>query len=359
MSPAHRRLLFALIALLASGGIAMLAAELALRFWGTTAEPRRHFRPGIYEPDAELGWRLQPAYQGGHVEHTFVAQTSTVAQGFRQGGSSLTLEQAQLKVLALGDSCTFGRGVADAETYPAQLQQMLAAERACVVNLGVPGYDTYQELGLLRRWIDPIHPQVLVLGWLPNDVLERSVATIPRVTICDGHLVEDQERYRRWKLKIGHQGWHRSALYRYVNVAFKTFKARVGLNRKRTWQPERVLTPEALAYAAKPLRGIQELAQARGIRTIMVIFPRKEDLSRGKDRLDSYASVVALGRDLGFEVLNLHVAWSEQTEALQWYLPRDQVHLTPAGYADVAQRVAKLIRGGASPPGQQLQPAVD
>lgn len=75
------------------------------------------------------------------------------------------------RVLVVGDSSLFGHGVADDETYPAQLQTELrgAGLSAEVINGGTPGYSTEQT----RRMLDEIgwdlKPDLLIIGNLWSD----------------------------------------------------------------------------------------------------------------------------------------------------------------------------------------------
>jgi hypothetical protein len=78
------------------------------------------------------------------------------------------------RVLMLGDSITFGSGVRDEETFCA-----LMAQRYDVVNLGVEGYGTDQELLKLEREGLAYHPDVVVLNFtVANDIW--NVASAPR-----------------------------------------------------------------------------------------------------------------------------------------------------------------------------------
>ena len=58
---------------------------------------------------------------------------STNAKGFR--GPPLEPQKTSYRVLCLGDSVTFGWGVAEDESYPARLRKSLGLE---VINAGVP-----------------------------------------------------------------------------------------------------------------------------------------------------------------------------------------------------------------------------
>src|SRR5262249_13952739 len=84
----------------------------------------------------------------------------------------------ELRILCLGDSTTYGQGVAEEDTIPACLEAELArlsppgSRRVRVVNGGVRGYGTKQELDLLEEVGPAIEPDLVLLLWYPND-LER------------------------------------------------------------------------------------------------------------------------------------------------------------------------------------------
>ncbi|HJQ73772.1 MAG TPA: GDSL-type esterase/lipase family protein [Gaiellaceae bacterium] len=97
-------------------------------------------------------------------------------------------EDGSLRVLALGDSCTFGFRVRQDESYPAVLERLLTARsgrRWQVINSGVPGYTSHQGVVYLTTHGPGLAPAVVIAGFEFNDALR------------DGDIADALESRRR------------------------------------------------------------------------------------------------------------------------------------------------------------------
>ena len=102
------------------------------------------------------------------------ARQPSIRSGFRGAEVAIPKPPGRFRVVVIGDSVTLGWGVADDETFSARLERLLH-ERfphrdLDVVNLGVGGYDTRQEVTLLARNVSRLEPDLVLVGFYSNDV---------------------------------------------------------------------------------------------------------------------------------------------------------------------------------------------
>jgi hypothetical protein len=212
-SPWRRRL-----AALALGlGLPALALELGVRLvHGAPLGQREPLQ--LVETSALRGWRHVP----DRDFHTFDQLASINALGLR-GPQVLPRAPGELRVVALGDSMTFGVGVADDDTLPAALERELEALRAgpvTVFNTGHASYSTNQEVALLHELGDVLDPDVVVLMWFFNDLVDEDVASrAAHLAAVGPSAFETQGPFEGWpatRWRIG-EALRTSAVLSYVH----------------------------------------------------------------------------------------------------------------------------------------------
>jgi len=131
--------------------------------------------PCVYQPDPILGFRYTPGAQGlvaGHFEiHNPITLNSL---GFYDD-EPLPLDEASPRILAVGDSFTAAMNVPRDAVWTAVLERELRAQghpMADVVNLGLDGTGTDVHLDLLREYVPRFRPDVIVLAFFGNDILD-------------------------------------------------------------------------------------------------------------------------------------------------------------------------------------------
>ncbi len=99
----------------------------------------------------------------------------TNSRGFRTPEFERARTPGRLRIVVLGDSSTFGWGVAVEDAYPEQLRHLLAKRMDLdpawveVINLGVPGYSTFQGRVLLEGLGLTLRPDFVIWSYLSND----------------------------------------------------------------------------------------------------------------------------------------------------------------------------------------------
>ena len=111
-------------------------------------------------------------------------------RGFRTAAEPTAATTSAKRLLLLGDSFTFGSGVAYHETWPVRLQHALRQDGLLfeVINAGRRGYDTRSEVLLLERLLPQVQPDFVLLVFLPNDLftnrpLEPSATFTPTTSL--------------------------------------------------------------------------------------------------------------------------------------------------------------------------------
>jgi lysophospholipase L1-like esterase len=147
-----------LLLLLASLASALLVSEGVVRLlFKKTLDLPQDERSLAYRSDAELGWFPVPSSERT-IEGTRTFHVRHNAKGFRDREPA---PKSKPRVAVFGDSFVWGFDVEEHERFTEQL----AARRRDleVLNLGVSGYGTDQELLLLRRELAGLAPEVVVL----------------------------------------------------------------------------------------------------------------------------------------------------------------------------------------------------
>lgn len=155
-----KKILFALLPLFSL----ILLLEIGFRFFPWHKEIGKTI-VGEVIPDKDLIWRLYPHQSGPY---------KTNELGLRDTPFN---SQADQKILLLGDSVSWGDGIEVIErTYPFILEQILGNKSGKtyeVINSAVLGYSTFQEYRYLQLYGLQYQPDLIVLQFCLNDVVER------------------------------------------------------------------------------------------------------------------------------------------------------------------------------------------
>jgi|GEM_PF-490995 len=124
----------------------------------------------FYEYDRYLGWKNKPGAEGYFTtpdSKTFVRINS---KGLRDKEYDYKKPEGIFRILVLGDSFTWGYGVEQGKNFTDRLEELLSASVE-VINAGVSGYGTDQELLLLEREGMKYEPDLILVAFASNDFM--------------------------------------------------------------------------------------------------------------------------------------------------------------------------------------------
>jgi len=171
----HKNIILLVGSIILSITFAEVVLRLVLPLPPTWKYPQEDY---IYDP--EIGHWIKP----NQLAFTHDKAVITNSIGIRGSEYSVEAPTGIYRILALGDSQTFGNGLALIETWPKQLESKLNQSSNWlqfeVLNCGLPGSDTWQHEIILKRMILNYHPDAVVLAFYVNDVVKRFNPSPPK-----------------------------------------------------------------------------------------------------------------------------------------------------------------------------------
>jgi GDSL-like lipase/acylhydrolase family protein len=174
-TPPRRRLRVLAVAIGVAGALAVAEIALRVTHWGVW-DPRQADYHFIKRADQPY-WVADPRHPPEHVWDgdpyeslpTGARMTYPLnSEGFRGPEP----DPFRPKVLFVGDSFTFGEGVAYEDTFVARVEKSLASHGTPplqAIDAGVPGYGTAQEAARLPDLLREYAPRAVVVVYVPND----------------------------------------------------------------------------------------------------------------------------------------------------------------------------------------------
>lgn len=267
------------------------------------------------------------------------------SRGFRGPERTPDFAASELRIACLGDSCTFGKGVLEKDSWPRQLETRLRAEGrdADVFNMGINGANGRVYRSLLTEHVAALKPQVVVVGYNIND--------FPNTIQAVDEKVYEERTLRRIVPQDVRDALGRTALYRkareiyYDSQKASDWAAAEEVARRATaapldsavWDQQRALLQEIASIAAE-----------HGARTMVFLFPYESQVyleSYDKAPIERLAEVCA-GLDLPFVDLaeEFRQAARKSSPPAALFIPGDRYHPNGAGYTIVAERVLGVLR---------------
>lgn len=324
----------AILVVLLGGG------EAALRLWGPKNDS------GVLHealPDSPRRWRLRPGARG------FVGgEPVTInSRGMRDREFAPEKPPGVVRVAVLGDSFTFGYLVRTDVTFPkvieADLNRRAGAPRFEVMNFGVSGYDTIQEIATLREEALALDPDLVVVAFYLNDVgyPERFAAGVGRVRAEDaGADAKTPARIRLRRFLASHSRLAAFLLHRIAilvrSVIDVPYQGVVDYNRAFVEDGER------WRASKEALREMKAIADSCGMGALVVLIPEMGNLNERYPFRAAHDSVRAYCGRIDVPFCDLLDGFMGMEGKTLW-ASYDDAHFNARGHRLAAEQIERAL----------------
>ena len=178
--------------------------------------------------------------------------------GFRDYEYSLEKPANTYRIIALGDSHTFGAGVNLTDSYPKILEQLLNekndSQKYEVLNFGIPGANLVEKIELLKEKGISFSPDLVILQWNGDDRLNRTEWE----EFIDSYIERYITEHNLSKEKLDQFSYEE--IRSEAQVAYMTIKFTNG-------SPDRLRTE-----LEEEFKELEEITQKREIKVVILLF---------------------------------------------------------------------------------------
>lgn len=331
--------------------VVALGVEVTVRLLGL-APPLNLQYPGMV-PDPHLPYRPAPgsAWEVPADSGEFAFEVRHSSWGLRDTEHSIAKSPRTFRILGLGDSFTYGVGAAHEDTYLVRLERLLAQRDGAhlpveVIKAGIPRFFPVPERLLLEHYGLSLDPDLVVVGFVPNDVSDTSLGLEAVTRTDDGYLMS------REATELGRCGrW----LFLHLSAARMVLKGRLD-RRLRVRHPEPwtdIYRPDGQHEGSwqrveEEYSRMVELASTSGAKLVVLHIPERGPWGPGADYPPARLSAWAASRG-AFLVDALPALREADARGEKLYWDADP-HCTAAGYRVVAEVLAAgLVERGLAP----------
>jgi lysophospholipase L1-like esterase len=342
----------------------LLLIEGAIRvFWNQRHQMKFITHQAAVNMDsAKFTFRLKPNMQFTETNPEFSVTYSTNAEGFRDQSIYLNKEKdtAKIRILALGDSFTFGVGSEYEDTWLAKLEKELKIHGKSIeiIKAGVPAYNQFLEYYLMVDVIGLYKPDYVFVGFLPNDLFENkpldevSAPTNLMPATEAGGDRKIRQAARAWRTDYQTFELVKRLMLRIDEIYIRIYER---TDRIEFFKHIDHLEPKAkrqYEVTAELFRGIKLVCDANKAGLVVISIPQqyqvlKNDQSKDVDiySIDKYFSKKA--SESGYVWITSLPEFKEQAKNQAQYYRVDG-HLTPFGNTVLANAVIKQFPASGS-----------
>lgn len=314
--PPRRRWVGRLLLVLAGIALPLLAIEVAMSIHASGVRARSPYRLAA---DPRLNFEVKPH-----------ADSETNRLGFRDREREGRKAPGTLRIVVVGDSVTFGHGIAVQDRYANRLEALLGQDgrRVEVVNLGRRQYATTQEVALFETVGIHFAPDLVIVAYVLNDPNPDGL------TNDFFHRERAPSRAWAWLANRTRRWWYRPRLL--PGCRATDYWSRIHCDAQK-W-----------AASEAAFARLAALSRERGFPVLLVIFPlldRDPHASFATYRWrDTHRQVDEAARRHGFATLDLLADFAPYRPAALQVAPHDELHPNALGNRIAAQAIFRTLQ---------------
>jgi lysophospholipase L1-like esterase len=327
---------------LASTLFALLILEVAVRVLHVPPEPLAPLQIPLYRlsGDPVIGYEYRPGYASS-AKPARSSQVGFVINriGFRDYEYKESKPVGTYRIIVLGDSTTAGNSVPDlAKTYTKRLEVLLNNDKKArmhyeVMNMGVGGYQTMQEVETLRTRGLIFHPDLVLVTFCINDFDLHS----------DGGVYDKLRKANH--ISMGNPGTDTlySGLLKHSRLAFILYhRFNSSKSEHEEWYVKNVLKGQSTVMSGLTL--LSKLQQANGFSAAVVILPGFRTPFHEYRYGNIHQRVFQAAEDIGgIKVYDLLPRFMENDDNASKF-SHDFIHMNEHGHEVMAEILLPIVK---------------
>jgi len=332
-----KTLILNLTVLFVATAFSLLLAEIAVRALGLAPSiipiTKGRFR---LSPNPKIGYEPVPniRYEAESLDFYQYRGTGN-SLGYRGPTYSENKDPKAFRIAVLGDSIVEGIGIDQyEELFTAKVERALREEGipAEVLNFGVSGYNTQQEVATLKDKALRFDPDLVLLSYCLNDTAS------PSYWLLKPLLDEaNQKKSIHLSNRFAARYLIRSALYRLLR--FRLFAPSANEKTLLTFEPY-----DTGDTVAESVGELANLSESQGFQALVVVFPHFTDRTFKNYAFgEQHEFIRGITDERGLLLLDLLPAYKACLKETSQPLHRDNFHPNARGHTCAADAITEFI----------------
>ncbi|MBC8501316.1 MAG: SGNH/GDSL hydrolase family protein [DPANN group archaeon] len=269
----------------------------------------------------------------GKEQSLFGANVKINSKGLRDYEYSYEKPDNIFRIVAIGDSFTFGHGIELNETYIKQLEKKLnqnSSLRYEVINFGFPAYNVLQNYEMMKSRALRFNPDLIMLGYFLNDP-EFIPGMNPLIQYCK----ENKSVIDELNINI----FEKSKIVRFLIRYYTTFVYEKKIAEFGIGYFDYINSEKYLGWncTKKIFNQINLLSKRNNIPVLLIIIPHYDV------QMSTYERIVNLSKKNGFYVLNFHTYFLNISDE-EVYTKNDKPHFNREGNKIISDSIYDFLK---------------